>query len=93
MSLLRRRMLLAASMQSGGGKIDNFVSIVQSGTRYDIIFEYPCDVPITVRLLNYDTGAIFVPAGTSSYSLGKTPLAPHIIDVEPKSDSIYNYTW
>lgn len=90
---MRRRALLAASKTGGGGKIDNLVSIVPSGTRYNIIFEYPCDVPIKVILAHYDMGAVSVPAGTSSYSLGRAPLAPVIVGVEPQSESIYNYTW
>lgn len=89
----RRRSLLAASMQSGGGKIDNFVSIEPSGTRYNIIFEYPCDVHIIVRLGSFNVGSVSVPAGTSSYNLGRNPAVPYIRNVEPQSDSIYNYTW
>lgn len=62
---MRRRALLAASAASGGGKIDNFVSIQPNGMRYIVIFDYPCDVPLIVYLAYYDASFISVPAGTS----------------------------
>lgn len=90
---MRRRALLAASAASGGGKIDNFVSIQPNGMRYNVIFDYPCDVPLIVSLGHYDARFISVPAGTSSYNLGRSPLLPYIINIEPQSNSIYNYLW
>lgn len=80
-------------VNDGDKNIDNFVSIEPSGTRYNIIFEYPCDVPLKVYLRNWDTLSVSVPAGTSSHTLVRAPITPYIIDVEPQSDSIYNYTW
>lgn len=90
---MRRRALLAASAASGGGKIDNFVSIQPNGMRYYMIFDYPCDVPLVVEIGNYDKRLISVPAGTSSYNLNRSPLLPYIINIEPQSNSIYNYLW
>ena len=90
---MRRRALLAASTVGGGGKIDNFVSIQPNGTRYNVIFDYPCDVPLRVHLGHYEVPYISVPAGTSSYNLGRSPLLPYIINIEPQSNSIYNYLW
>lgn len=89
----RRRALLAASQTGGGGKIDNFVSIEPNGVRYNMIFEYPCDVALRVRLGSYDALFISVPAGTSTYNLGRSAATPYITDIEPQSDSIYNYIW
>lgn len=90
---MRRRALLAASAEGGGGKIDNFVSIQLNGTRYNVIFDYPCDVPLIVYLGNCDASFISITAGTSSYNLGRAPLLPYIINIKPKSNSIYNYLW
>jgi hypothetical protein len=90
---MRRRALLSASAESGGGKIDNFVSIQPNGMRYNVIFDYPCDVPLIVYLGHYDKYFISITAGTSSYNLGRAPLLPHITNIEPQSNSIYNYLW
>lgn len=90
---MRRRALLAASAASGGGKIDNFVSIQPNGMRYNMIFDYPCDVPLIVSLGSYDKFHISVPAGTSSYNLNRAPSMPYIKNIEPQSNSIYNYLW
>lgn len=90
---MRRRALLAASAASGGGKIDNFVSIQQNGMRYNMIFDYPCDVPLIVYLGHCDQLEVSVPAGTSLYNLGRSPMFPYIKNIEPQSNSIYNYLW
>lgn len=90
---MRRRALLVASAASGGGKIDNFVSIEQNGVRFNIIFDYPCDVPLRVSLEFYDKLFVSVPAGTSSYNLGLAPEAISIVNIEPQSNSMYNYLW
>ena len=73
--------------------IENLVSVVPSGTRYNLELQYPSASNIKVFFSNYESTSVSIPAGTTSYSLGKSLAAPVIIAIDPISDNTYIYTW
>ena len=73
--------------------IENLVSVVPSGTRYNLELQYPCASSIKVIFSNYSSPSVTIPAGTTSYSLGKSASAPVITAIDPISDNTYIYIW
>lgn len=73
--------------------IDNKLEVVQSGKSYIIQSQYPVESSLNIILSNAPISSITFPAGSSSYSLGGSPITPSISMINPSEDNTYKYIW
>lgn len=87
----RRNLLLASTLSSGGGLIENKAILVDDGFEWNIHFEYPVNSNLHII---YSNGEKYVIRGTQIIDSGHPSFnKPTIIKIEPPYDDIYQYTF